>query len=69
MTLLPPESTNILHQLTHAQGHKLIDFLTYRKDRIAALEYQCELLRLAEKRPDVLTLINACNDEILLLAA
>lgn len=63
------QSTAVLYQLTREDGDKLIDFLKFRKERIEALEYQSELLRLAEANPEVLAMLNEDNDEILLVAA
>lgn len=63
------EDKKVIYQLEKQQGDKLISLLTYRKERLPAIEYQTHLLMLAEQRPELLEAITSNSSEILLLAA
>lgn len=60
---------NVLRHLKKSEMNHLQNFLTYRKERLPALEYQRQLLTLAIERHDLLDAINEDSQEILLLVA
>ncbi len=62
-------SPETIHALTQHNAGSIRSFLDYRKERISGIEYQTNLLILAEKRPELTQVINAESDDILLLAA
>jgi len=62
-------SPKTIYALTQQSAANIRSFLAYRKERNSGIEYQTNLLMLAEKHPELSEIINAESDDILLLAA
>jgi hypothetical protein len=62
-------SPKMIHTLTQHNAASIRSFLDYRKERISGIEYQTNLLKLVEKRPELNEVINDVSNDILILAA